>query len=266
MYQHSTASGLQESNVCWRTPSEYRARNRRMRCFVLSAFAALVACSFSLAWAEETRRPTRQLDEAPLKPLMAEGVQAVKARKPAIAVKIFDEIDQKFRAAYANGPRVYCSRGPKETVLYLTKSTAERGSAITISPLWCDAIYLKAYSLTELGRPADAAKELDRVLKMAPNNSQYLNERAHLLTQARDFPAALAMFKQAEQDSALMPDPKVANEMKSKACRGIGYALTEMGKLDESTANYMRCLTIDPNDQKSKDELAYIARLKTRKK
>ena len=58
----------------------------------------------------------------------------------------------------------------------------------------------------------------------------------------------------------------VAKEMKSKACRGIGYALTEMGKLDESEANYMRCLTIDPAGQRNKGELAYIAQLKARKK
>jgi tetratricopeptide (TPR) repeat protein len=266
MFQHSTASRLKESNVYWRTTPESQACSRRMRRFVLGALAALVACSFSPAWAEETSKPTRRLDEASLRPLMTEGVQAVRARKPADAAKIFNEIDQKFRDAYASGPRVYCSRGPEETVLYLTKSTAEGGGAIAIGPLWCEAIYLKAYSLIELSQPLDAAKELDRVLMMAPNNSQYLSERAELLTRARDFTAALAMFKQSEQDSALTPDPKVANEMKSRACRGIGYALTEMGKLDESEANYMRCLTIDPNDQKSKGELAYIARLKASKK
>jgi tetratricopeptide (TPR) repeat protein len=266
MFQHSTASRLKESNVYWRKTSESHAFSRRMCRFVLGALATLFVCSFLPAWAGETSKPTRRLDEASLRPLMTEGVQAVRARKLDDAVKIFNEIDQKFRDAYAGGPRVYCSRGPKETVLYLTKSTAMKGSAIAIGSLWCDAIYLKAYSLTELRRPADAAKELDRVLKMAPNNSQYLNERAHLLTKARDFVAALAMYKQAEQDSALTPNQKVANEMKSKACRGIGYVLTEMGKLDESETNYMRCLTIDPSDQKSKRELAYIAWLKARLK
>jgi tetratricopeptide (TPR) repeat protein len=266
MFNHPTASRLMEEDVYWREAPECRASRRRMRCFFLGALAALFACSFSLGWAEETNKPTRRLDEAPLRPLMTEGVQAAKTGKPAVAVKIFDEIDQKFKDAYANGPRVYCSRGPTETVLYLTKSTAERGSAIAIDPLWCDAIYLKAYSLIELGRATDAANELDRVLKMAPNNSEYLNERAHLFTQARDFTAAIAMFKQSEQDSALTPDPKVSSEFKSRACRGIGYALTEMGKLDESEAKYLRCLTIDPNDQKSKGELAYIARLKASKK
>jgi len=43
-------------------------------------------------------------------------------------------------------------------------------------------------------------------------------------------------------------------------------SLTEQGKLNESEANYRRCLTLDPSDQKSKDELTYIAQLRQKKK
>lgn len=237
-----------------------------MRCLVLGGLAAILLGCFSPAWAEETSEPARQLKEEPLRPLMAKGVQAVREHRDAVAIEIFEEIDQKLRDAYASGPHVYCSRGWDEKLRYMAKVLAKREPAIIISSIWCQAIYLKAYSLTELGRPADAANELDRVLKMAPNNSQYLNERAQLLARAHDFTAALAMFRQSEHDSALTPDAKEARDMKSTACRGIGYALTEMGNLDESEATYLRCLTIDPNDQKSKRELIYISRIKAKKK
>jgi Tfp pilus assembly protein PilF len=73
------------------------------------------------------------------------------------------------------------------------------------------------------------------------------------------------MFKQAETDHVYMTSDAAALVMQSRSCRGIGFVLTEQGKLDESEANYRRCLTLDPNDQKSKDELAYIGRLRQKK-
>lgn len=111
MFQVSTVYRLREAKSCWHITAVHRVCRRRIRRIVFGALAVLLASSFSLALAEETRKPTRQLDEAPLKPRMTEGVQAVKARKPAIAIKIFDEIDRKFSEAYANGPRVYCKIG-----------------------------------------------------------------------------------------------------------------------------------------------------------
>jgi tetratricopeptide (TPR) repeat protein len=228
----------------------------------LSVAAAAVVASFAAAHAATAPR----LDEAPLRPEMGQGYELAKAGKAAKALKLFEEIDQKFSAAYASGPRVFCSRGAQETVLYMTKAAAEGRDAIAIGPLWCDAIYYEAYVLTDLGRAADAANELDRVLTMAPDNSVYLNERAELLMRAGQHDRAVAMYKLAEQDSQFMPDEDAVRAMRSRACRGVGYILTEEGKLDESEADYSRCLTIDPDDQKSKNELAYIAQLRAKKK
>lgn len=229
------------------------------RSFAAGLFVLLWLAAAGSAQAD---RPRPRLDEAPLRPLMSEGVAALKAGKAAEAVAIFERIDQSFSAAYRQGPRVFCSRSPKESLLYLETSAAEKGGAIAISPLWCDAIYLRAYGLVELGRAAEAANELDRVLKLAPHNAQYLNERAELLMRARAFDAALGMFRQAEQDASLSPDPQAARTMQSRGCRGIGYTLVELGRLDEADATYRRCLTIDPKDRKSILELGFIAQKK----
>jgi tetratricopeptide (TPR) repeat protein len=132
--------------------------------------------------------------------------------------------------------------------------------------LWCYAIYLKAYCLIDLRQPADAARQLDRALSMAPRNSQYLSERAELFTRARDLDASLAMFKQAEESAELTPNPNSARNLRSRACRGVGYVLVEQGKLDEAEANYNRCLGIDPEDQKSKNELGYIAQVRAKQR
>jgi tetratricopeptide (TPR) repeat protein len=228
--------------------------------------ATLIAVVGGAAVAGEAPRLAPRLDEAPFAPLMDQGVAAARAGKSAEALAIFAGIDEKFAAAYAAGPRVYCSHNARETVMNMTRAAADSHDAISIGGTWCDAIYFKAYSLIDLGRPADAASELDRVLSMAPYNPQYLNERAQLLTRAGRLDEALAMFKQAEADHAYINTEAAALIMQSRSCRGIGFVLTEQGKLDESEANYHRCLTLDPSDKKSKDQLAYIAQLRQKKK
>ena len=233
---------------------------------ILVAAAVSLACPFGGPLADETASLAPRLDEAPFAPRMDQGVAAVKAGKPAVALTIFAGIDEKFTAAYAAGPLVYCSHNARETAINMTRAAADSHNAISIGGTWCDAIYFKAYSLIDLGRPADAASDLDRALKMSPDNPQYLNERAELLMRAGHMDEALAMFKQAEPDHVYMTSDASALAMRSRSCRGIGFVLTEQGKLDESEANYRSCLTLDPNDQKSKDELAYIAQLRQKKK
>jgi len=235
--------------------------------FGWAVLAAGLAWSLVPARGEGTHGVADVIDEAALRTQVAAGLELVKAAKGAAALAIFDEVDRNFAEAHASGPRVFCAHGPTEAALYMLKSASDGGAdAVAINGLWCDAIYYKAYTLTDLGRPADAEKELDRVLKMAPDNSLYLNERAELATRAHQYDQAIAIYKLAESDSPYMVGDDSIRAVKSRACRGVGYILTQEGKLDESEAEYRRCLTIDANDQKSKDELAYIAQLRARKK
>lgn len=50
--------------------------------------------------------------------------------------------------------------------------------------------------------------------------------------------------------------------MRAHLQRGRGFALTELGRLDEAEAAYNEALKIDPNDDRAKHELEYIAHLK----
>jgi Flp pilus assembly protein TadD len=44
--------------------------------------------------------------------------------------------------------------------------------------------------------------------------------------------------------------------------RGRGFVLTELGRLDEAEAAYRESLKIEPDSERAKNELQYIARLK----
>jgi Flp pilus assembly protein TadD len=45
----------------------------------------------------------------------------------------------------------------------------------------------------------------------------------------------------------------------TRAWRGKAYCLVEQGHLDEAEQLYHKCLELDPNDSKAKNELKYIA-------
>lgn len=58
--------------------------------------------------------------------------------------------------------------------------------------------------------------------------------------------------------------PGRANAELGVALRGIGYVDVEIGKLHDAAAAYRRCLQIDPNDQKARAELGYVASVRAK--
>ncbi len=51
----------------------------------------------------------------------------------------------------------------------------------------------------------------------------------------------------------------------ARSWRGMGYALVEMGKLEDAENQYYKCLDLDENDKKAIAELKYISGLRTKK-
>ncbi|MEO6968201.1 MAG: tetratricopeptide repeat protein [Rhodanobacteraceae bacterium] len=80
---------------------------------------------------------------------------------------------------------------------------------------------------------------------------------AYTYEQRHDLAKALELYQQAEAATNFSPDD-IKNIELGRALRGEGFALTDMHKLDEAEAKYQEALKIDPNDQKSKNELEYI--------
>ena len=99
---------------------------------ILVTAAVSLACPFGGPLADETASLAPRLDEAPFAPRMDQGVAAVKAGKPAVALTIFAGIDEKFTAAYAAGPLVYCSHNARETAINMTRAAADSHNAISI--------------------------------------------------------------------------------------------------------------------------------------
>jgi tetratricopeptide (TPR) repeat protein len=196
--------------------------------------------------------------------LLAQAMQMIKSGHPADAIA--GPIAQVI-AHYENGPgkdhkkRYYCASSQVEMLLYLGLAAKDHQSAVVLPQAWADAYFEQSSALTDLGRIEESRAALVKALALSPMNSLYLSELGYTYEVQHDNEKALDYFQQAEDATNFSP-PDMKDAELAHALRGEGYALTELHRLDEAEGMYQKALKLDPNDQKSKDELQYIAHLR----
>jgi len=134
--------------------------------------------------------------------------------------------------------------------------------AVAIGPTWAEALYVKSFALTELHRGGEALAALEAALSLAPSFSRYLAERGYMYQKAKDWRRALQKYEEAEGSVKLLTDRQAQVTERTRALRGQGYALVELGEIDAAERKYKQSLAIDPDDATSKKELDYIQGLR----
>ncbi len=94
--------------------------------------------------------------------------------------------------------------------------------------------------------------------------------REHCLKQnlyqtKKDWKKALDTFQESEQNVEAYSPPDLKLQELSRAKRGVGFALIELGKLDEAEKKFNECLEINKNDKTALNELKYIEGLRNKK-
>ncbi len=208
-------------------------------------------------------------EDAQLAKILEDGANLVKAKRPFEAIPLFDRVAAAYEAKYKDKSVDYfCARSSVEELYYLAQAaaSARKRNAMVVSPNWADAYYLKGYALMELNRVAEAKVQLQRATSLAPQNAQFLSEYGHVLQVQRDWAAAHASFKSAEQAAREFSPEAVRNSDLGRAWRGMAYSLIEMKRLDEAEALYRKCLELDKNDASAAHELRYIQSLRANAK
>ena len=200
--------------------------------------------------------------DAPQDPGMADvdhAAELIGAAKPAEAIALLDGViaAQDKRLA-AEKRQVYCARSAAETSVYTGEAARQKKAAIMLPQSSCYAIFLKGFALIDLNRSDDAKAWLERAVAMAPSNAHFLGELAEWYKIRKDWPKSRALFQRAVDASALSPDNRKIFD-KTRGLRGLGYILIEEGKLDAAEALYRQCLQLDPQDDRAKRQLDYIA-------
>lgn len=207
--------------------------------------------------------------------LLREAQEFIDKKKPKPAIEKCDQIIVRFETYYGSRKeKVYCARTSAESLGYLVKAAADmnkgefdpaKTKAITLSSIWSDACFLKAYALVELGRTAEAKSAVILAVELSPWNCKYLCELGSIYQLEKNWPKAMEAFETAEGQASLGPDDVKAAEL-GLARRGIGYVLVELGKLEEAEKKYQQCLEADPNDRKAARELEYVRGLRAKTK
>jgi Flp pilus assembly protein TadD len=200
--------------------------------------------------------------------ILTAGAQLLKERRPAEAIEnYFDKVIASYEALYTAGDKAtYCARTETESLLYLMQSAADKKSSVVIGPAWCDAYFLRAYGLIELGRNVQARAALEKAIAMSPKNAHYLSELASIYQREKNWKESLARYETASQLAREFSPPESKNIELGEALRGRGYALVELGRLEEAEATYKQCLEVNFADKAAKAELGYVQSRRQRQK
>ena len=225
--------------------------------------------------------------EADRRKRLEQAAQRIDEGRPREAIALIDGVIAEYETRYPDSgeTRWYVAQTTEETLAYLARSKIEESAstrprnAATLTVLWVEAYYMKGYALVELsagtgaykatkaGGTPDSDPELlqqaraafERGLQLEPYHARTLSELGNIQQVQHDWEGMLRTFTAAEEAAAFSPASE-QNRIYGRAKRGVGYALIELGRLDEAEAKYRECLKIDPSDATAKDELDYIRR------
>lgn len=128
-----------------------------------------------------------------------------------------------------------------------------------------DAFYHKGSAYIELEQYDEAKRWIERAISTLPKDAIFLTELGYIY-QIKKLPLkALELYKRAQDIALKSPEYQDNQQGLSRAIRGEGFVLTDMGRLDEAEASYKRALKLNPKDEKAKYELEYIKQLRARK-
>jgi tetratricopeptide (TPR) repeat protein len=197
--------------------------------------------------------------------LLQEARHNIDSKNPEAAIAKCDQVINAYKAYYGGSKKkILCARSPEESLGLMMKAAVDKNNAISLSFVWSDAYFMKAYALEDLGRMSEAKATLQQALKLSPFNAQYLAEMGQIYAREKNWSKAEQLYREAEDNAPLSPPEARAGDL-ARARRGLGYVLVELGKLDEAEKKYQECIATDPNDTKAKAELQYVREQKAKK-
>lgn len=132
--------------------------------------------------------------------------------------------------------------------------------AYLVAREWVLPLYLRAYAYIDKGDLKAAYTDLNAALQLAPFDPQVLNERGHYHILQKNWAAAEADFKKAQEAAKLLTSTTGGTTLQGRALRGLGYIAVERQQWDAAIAWYQQALALNPQDHVAQSELAHAKR------
>jgi tetratricopeptide (TPR) repeat protein len=237
----------------------------------LAVAAALLAAIALPAAGQSVPHPweaASRLVKATEADINTKGIQGIRAHAAELEAALAE--GQKLPAdGVVDGQTLYvlADAGPPTIAALLTASAVKipgvTSARAIASPYPAIAFFLGTYD-NEIGRPEDALRVLDAGLALEAWNGAVfgefrpilVSERGAALTGLKRWPEALANY----EDGLKLRD--LPDHFKAVMQRGRGFALVELGRLDDGQAAYELSLKFDPGNSVATRELQYIARVR----
>ena len=241
-------------------------KNARFARYRKAAFVVLLALSTQILVFANGSTKQKSTADAPSK----DETNLVKARDaiaqgaPQKAItEYLDPIIKGFTEQFKGATKhVYSAQNQMQVIMYVALPDEKKVGTEVLDGTWANAYLMKAYALTELGKLKEAQQALESAIALSPMNSQYLSELGYTYQALKNCDKSIATYSQAASMAELGSDDTTKTADLTRAWRGAGYCLVEQGKLKEAEEMYEKSIALDPKDEKSKGELAYIRSLK----
>jgi len=204
--------------------------------------------------------PPSQIQQSkdPLSGELDQALTFIRTGKSADAIPILDQVIASEEARNKDEKRlIFSARSLTEAILYAGLGASQKKSAVVLDGTWSAAYFAKGFALIDVGRADEAKAYLDKAIALAPMNAQFLAERGEWFKNRKDWANAYSDFESASTAAELAPDTAKSFE-KRRALRGMAYARTEQGRLDEARTLLEQCLKLDSADDKCQHEIDYV--------
>lgn len=224
------------------------------------AAVALSAVTLSAAAASAQVPAQQAADEQLVRAAIAAGsFEALKGHLPALR-EVLDRAPARFPAVEVRGERTIVRADDQDSamILALVVSAATKDRKTTVVTefnTYPDAALLLATYANEMKRPEEALAYLERGLALQPDDGNLVSEKAAALGALRRPAEELALA-----DAWLARNPLGGARNRARLMRDKGFALTELGRLDEAEAAYRASLKEEPGHKGALYELDYIAK------
>ena len=232
--------------------------------FAIGLAAALLLAIPAASAAEAPWDRANALFLATVTDMQKNGGDGVASRVPALEAALAEGAGVFPPQVDEEGKLTLLVDGGAEAAMVQGLAPAEDIKSIVTAPNPYPQIGLMlAFYYNDAGRPEDALRVAAAAMGMSPmanlhagaRLSALLSESAAAYVALRRWPESLEMAQGALEVSQTDPD-------RARSLRRIGFALVELGRLDDAEAAYRDCLKLEPDNKLAQDEIAAIARLR----